>query len=196
MFVTPAYSVNGWQLASGNWSSMLMGTIEKYVHPIRGKLGFSLIGNALNGMIMLNQESALTRNRSVFAEVWWAGLISKKIKVETRFKVAGNLTQMDQQPAQTLWFPGWSQKASWQWSEQGFLSCLWRASPFGSGRYAHGIDAYLHQKIGKRWTLRLQAHNLLNQQRLMTRQISAYQSGSSSYDLVGRYVLLGGSLQL
>jgi len=54
----------------------------------------------------------------------------------------------------------------------------------------------LHQKIGKRWTLRLQAHNLLNQQRLMTRQISAYQSGSSSYDLVGRYVLLGGSLQL
>ncbi|MFY8046313.1 MAG: hypothetical protein ACOVOS_07060, partial [Chitinophagaceae bacterium] len=60
----------------------------------------------------------------------------------------------------------------------------------------HGIDAYLHQKIGKRWTLRLQAHNLLNQQRLMTRQISAYQSGSSSYDLVGRYVLLGGSLQL
>lgn len=196
LFVTPAYSVNGWQLASGNWSSMVMGTVEKYVHPIRGKLGLSIVGNALNGMIVLNQEFAITRNRSVFAEVWWAGLIVKKIRLETRFKVTGNLTQLDQQPAQTLWFPGWSQKASWQWSEQGFISCLWRASPFGSGKYAHGMDAYLHQKIGKRWTLRLQAHNLLNQQRLMTRQISAYQSGSSSYVLVGRYVLLGGSLQL
>lgn len=196
MFVTPAYQVNGWQLARGNWSSMVMGTVEKYVHPMRGKLGLSVVGNALNGMIVLNQESAITRNRSLFAEVWWAGMVLNTIKLESRFKVSGNLTQLDQQPAQTLWFPGWSQKASWQWSERGFVSFLWRASPFGSGKYAHGVDAYLHQKIGKRWTLRVQGHNLLNQQRLMTTQISAYQSGSSSYDLVERYVLLGGSLQL
>lgn len=196
ILVTPAYSVNGLLLASGNWFATLMGTIEKYVHPIRGKLGLSVMGNALNGMIMLNQATSVTRNRSVFAEVWWAGLIGKKINAETRLKMAGNLTQLDRQPTQTIWFPGWSQKVSWQWSERGFMSCLWRASPFGSGKYAHGVDVYLHQKIGKRWTLRVQGHNLLNQQQLMMRQISAYQSGSSSYGLVGRYVLVGGSLQL
>jgi hypothetical protein len=196
LVVTPAYSVDALQLASGNRSSLLMGSIEKYLHQLRGKLGISVVANVSQRVTFLNQESAIARNRTVFAEAWWAGLVGKNIKLETRLKLAGNMTRLDGQAPQALWFPGWSQKISWEWSQRGFLSCMWRASPFGSGNYAHGIDAYMQEKIGKRWTLMIQGHNLLNQQQLTVKQISAYQSARSAYLLVGRYILVGGSLQL
>jgi hypothetical protein len=196
VLVTPTYTVDGFQLASGNQSAIVMGSIEKYIHQIRGKLGISFMGNKLQRVIVLNKESSATRNQSILGEVWWAGLIGKSIKLETRMKLMGNTTALEGQNSQTLWFPGWSQKLNWQWSQQGFVSCLWRASPFGSGKYAHAVDAHWQQKIGKRWTLMIQGLNLLNQKQLTMKQISAYQSGRSSYQLVGRYILVGGSLQL
>lgn len=196
VLVTPTYTVDGLQLASGNRSVMVMGSIDKYIHQIRGKLGLSLMANVLQRVIILNQGPSVTQNQSILGEIWWAGLIGKSIKLETRIKLMGNTTALEGQTSQTLWFPGWSQKVNWQWSQQGFISCLWRASPFGSGKYAHAVDVHWQQKIGQRWTLMIQGHNLLNQQQLTMKQISAYQSGRSSYQLVGRYILVGGSLQL
>ena len=195
VYTTPLYNYSFEALQGGSSSVYLMGSLEKFVASINSKLGSSFWVNWTKAPMDLNNSKVLTQYGGIQWEGWWIAVFFKVVKWETRLKWYYSKTNLEGGISQSLKMVGGSQKLGLHWSDRGFLSLLWRVSPFGTGKYAQGLDLYVQQKWGKRGLFSLQGHNLLNQGQLRVRKITAYQEDLSVYQLVPRYVLLGYSFQ-
>lgn len=196
VIATPAYDYRKLERVQGNATGLFLASAEQFIPSLKGKLGMAISATMIRGKMMLNNLPSQTAYSVGQWEVWWLWTPGLHVRSETRLRFTGTGSSLNGANRQWILMAGWSQKFSWMWAGKVMISMLWRASPFGTGKYAHGLDLQGQARINRRWQLRLQAHNLVNQEVLDIRQIGPYQRITSAYGLVGRYLMLGASFQL
>jgi hypothetical protein len=196
LIATAAYDYRRLERVQGNATGLFMASAEQFISSLKGKLGTGISATMIRGKMILNNLPSRTGYLVGQWEIWWLGTLGFNVRSETRLRFTCTGSSLNGANRQWILMTGWSQKLSWVWASKAMISLLWRASPFGTGEYVHGLDLQGQARISRRWQLRLQAHNLVNQQELAMKQIGPYQRTTSTYELVGRYLMVGASLQL
>jgi hypothetical protein len=188
--VYPEYSVQFFELGHNN--SLLNTGVnwEGYVRKLRGRLGALISFNSGRYESRVNLVTGNSVRSGLRMENWWVSGFLMPVNAELRSAVIYSAGRWDQGELNRNWQYYLSFKLKLKTSGSFYGALVWNFHKLSARQVFHGMDLFSSIRISRILLLSLTGTNLFNVGRVLERTVTPFSMSGSSYELVGRYLLL------
>jgi hypothetical protein len=188
--VYPEYSVQFFELGHNN-SLLNMGVNwEGYVRKLRGRLGALISFNSGRYESRVNLVTGNSVRSGLRLENWWVSGFLMPVNAELRSAVLYSAGRWDQGELNRNWQYYLSLKLKLKTSGSFYGALAWNFHKLSAQQVFHGMDLFSSIRLSRMLLLSLTGTNLFNVGRVLERTVMPFSMSGSSYELVGRYLLL------
>jgi hypothetical protein len=194
----PAYTVQQVIPLDGNRNLGVVGKFEQHVKSLQSKFSVQLSSSKMRFNNVYNGVRSAVLLDNVRIQPEWVSTFGGPINAEVSYTFMYSRNKVLPDDGLVTSFSQWQHrgyaKLKARVHKKAYLALQYARYRLSPGETFHTLDLFARWNAGKKFSCSLSGHNLLNNATISQRQISPNMEWTQGFGLVGRYLLVKGSL--